>query len=76
MRSHFLRQLRVALLEDFNAELVLACRVAVLTAAGYRGSEIRRQLACAPAEFEAARARVKRVALRLDPLRPDEMGQA
>lgn len=63
----FLRHLKQALLEDFESELVLACKVAVLQAAGHRRSEITRILSdAAPAALRAAEARVKRAAEKLD----------
>lgn len=64
--SAFLRSLRRALLEDFEAELVLACKIAVLSAAGYRRAEIARVLNAPQASLRAAELRVKRAADRLD----------
>jgi hypothetical protein len=64
--SPFLLSLRKGLLEDFESELLLSCRVAVLQAAGYRRSEIARRLTATPAQLRVAYARVDRVAERLD----------
>jgi hypothetical protein len=64
--STFLAGLRRALLADFEAELVLACKYAVLQAAGYRRSEIARMLEVGPAAIRDAELRVKRAAERLD----------
>lgn len=65
--SPFLLGLRRALLEDFEAELLLACRVAVLQASGYRRTEIGRLLGASPVALRLAEARVKLAAARLDP---------
>jgi transcriptional regulator len=55
------------LLLDFEAELVLASKVAVLQAAGYRRSEIARMLTTeTPAALRVAELRVKRASERLD----------
>jgi len=62
----FLLSLRKALLEDFEAELLLSCRFAVLQAAGYRRSEIARMLVATPASLRLAEARVKRACEHLD----------
>lgn len=64
--SAFLAGLRRALLADFERELVLSLKVAVLQASGYRRSEIARMLGAAPAAMRAAETRVKRAAERLD----------
>jgi hypothetical protein len=61
-------------LADFEAELLLACRIGILAAAGYRSSEIKKRLACGNADFEAAKSRVRRAARQLGSLRPDELG--
>jgi hypothetical protein len=65
-RSAFLGSIRTALLRDFEAELVLASKYAVLQAAGYRRSEITKMLDAPPAALRAAELRVKRAAERLD----------
>jgi hypothetical protein len=62
----FLLTLRKALLADFEAELLLSCRVAVLQAAGWKRSEIGRRLDVTPAALRVAYARVDRVTERLD----------
>jgi hypothetical protein len=59
-------QLRAAIRADFEPELVLACKYAVLTAAGYRRAEIRRMLGEPSAEVVKAEQRVKACAERLD----------
>lgn len=64
--SVFLSRLRRALLEDFETELILASKVAVLSAAGYRRSEIARMLDAPPAQLRLAELRVKKAAERLD----------
>lgn len=65
--SPFLRRLRRAILEDLEPEVLLACRVAVLQAAGHKRSEIARILhdVTAPA-LRVAEQRVKKAAARLD----------
>lgn len=65
--SPFLLRLRRALIADLEPDLRLACQVAVLQAAGYRRSEIARQIegVSAPA-LRVAEARVKKAARRLD----------
>jgi hypothetical protein len=63
--SPFLLTLRRGLLEDFEAELLLASRVAVLQVAGWKRSEIGRGLDATPAALRAAYARVDRVTERL-----------
>lgn len=65
-RSAFLRSLRHAILSDFEPELRLACRVAVLQAAGYRRSDIARMLDVTPAALRIAEQRVKRASEQLD----------
>lgn len=67
MPSPFLLRLRRALIADLEPELELACKVAVLQAAGHRRSEIARILtdASAPA-LRVAETRVKKAASRLD----------
>lgn len=45
---------------------MLACKVAVLSAAGYRRAEIARVLQAPPAMLRAAELRVKKAADRLD----------
>lgn len=67
MASEFLSRLRRALIADLEPELTLACKVAVLQAAGHRRSEIARILTgtSAPA-LRVAEGRVKRAADRLD----------
>lgn len=73
--SHRLRALRGAMLLDFEPELILACRVAVLATAGHRDAGIRRQLDCAPRDFVHAKERLlKRAAPRLDSVGPEELG--
>lgn len=64
--SPFVLTLRKALLADFEAELLLSCRVAVLQAAGWKRSEISRRLDATPAALRIAYARVDRVTQRLD----------
>lgn len=64
--SVFLASLRRALLDDFEDELVLASKVAVLQASGYRRSEIARMLGASPAALRLAEQRVKRAAEHLD----------
>jgi hypothetical protein len=64
--SPFLLELRRRLLQDFEAELLLSCRVAVLQAAGWKRSEIGRRLEATPAALRIAYARVDRVTERLD----------
>jgi hypothetical protein len=64
--SAFLGSLRRALLDGFEAELVLASKVAVYQAAGYRRSEIARLLDATPAALRLAELRVKKAAGRLD----------
>jgi hypothetical protein len=67
MASEFLSRLRRALIQDLEPEIKLAQQVAVLQAAGYRRSEIARQLATASAPaLRIAEARVKRAAELLD----------
>lgn len=68
-----LQHLRAALLEDFEDELLLACRLAVLLAVGYRDAEIRRKLGASLAEYTRAKDRVKRAAGGLDSVGPDEL---
>lgn len=58
--------LRRALLDDFESELLLACRVAVLHASGYRRAEIGRMLDAPPAALRLAELRVKRASVKLD----------
>jgi hypothetical protein len=58
--------LRRALLDDFEGELVLACKVATYQAAGYRRSEIARLVPESPAALRSAEARVKKAAEHLD----------
>jgi transcriptional regulator len=64
--SPFLAALRRALLDDFEVELELSCKVAVLQAAGYRRSEIARILDATPAALRSAIGRVEKAAARLD----------
>jgi ABC-type lipopolysaccharide export system ATPase subunit len=64
--SPFLLSVRKAMLDDFEGELLLACKVAVLSAAGHRRSEIARLLDAPPAALRVAEARVKRACERLD----------
>jgi hypothetical protein len=61
-QSPFLRALRAALLEDFEPELLLACRVAELAAVGYDRSEILRTLDVTQGQYMAADVRLRRVA--------------
>jgi hypothetical protein len=66
-RSPFHARLRREVLNDLEPDVLLACRVAVLQASGYRHSEIARRLPDAtPAQLRTAEARVKRIAERLD----------
>lgn len=65
-RSPFHAALRRAILDDFEPELMLACRVAVLQAAGFRRSEIARRLEVSPSVLRVAEQRVKRAAERMD----------
>lgn len=54
------------MLADLEPELLLACKVAVLQASGYRRSEIAQMLEAAPAALRLAELRVKSAAERLD----------
>lgn len=65
-QSSFLRRLRRAVLEDFESELLLVERLAVLRAAGYKRSEAARFLDVSPAEMTAAEKRLKAAAEHLD----------
>jgi hypothetical protein len=65
--SRFLGHVRRAVLQDFEPELLLCEKVAVLQAAGYKRSEIARMLdAATPAALKAAELRVKVAAERLE----------
>jgi hypothetical protein len=48
------------MLADWEPELVLALRVAILEAHGYRYGEVLSRLGCSAAELRCARARVNR----------------
>ena len=61
-----LHHIRKAILADFERELVLCQKVAVMQACGFRHSEIARRLDTTPVELRNAEARVKRAAERLD----------
>jgi hypothetical protein len=64
--SDFLASVRQSLLDDFEPELALACKVAVYRAAGYRHSEIGRMLEASPAALHSAEQRLKKAAERLE----------
>lgn len=66
IQSPFLLRLRKALIQDLEPELLLAQRVAVLQAAGYRRSEIARRLDASAPALRVAETRVKKAAKRLD----------
>jgi hypothetical protein len=64
--SNFVRDLRQALLEDLEPELLLACRVATLMAAGWwKSAEIAAYLGCTTLEVARARKRLERAAAHL-----------
>jgi hypothetical protein len=65
-RTPFLRGLRTAILLDFEAELLLCERYAVLAAAGFRKGEITQMLAASPAAIKSAEQRVKNASSRLE----------
>ena len=66
-RSRFLSHIRAAVLEDLEPEIVLAQKVAVLQACGFRRTEIACKLdAETPAALRLAEQRVKKAAERLD----------
>jgi hypothetical protein len=61
----YLRSLRAAFLDDFEEELVLACKVAVLlSAGGYKYAQIRRMLDIDEATFKRTLERVPRASAR------------
>jgi hypothetical protein len=65
--SSFLRSVRRAVLDDFEAEVQLCEKVALLRACGFKPSEIRRKLDYAtPSEVRLAETRVKAAAEHLD----------
>ena len=65
-RSSFRADLRRAMLEDFEPDLLLACRYAVLRAAGFSKIEVSRKLDVTPHALRLAEQRVTRAAERLD----------
>jgi hypothetical protein len=65
-RSPLLRGVRRAVLQDFEAELALCERVAVLLGAGFKRTEIVRMLATTPGKVKAAEYRLRRAVEILD----------
>jgi hypothetical protein len=71
--SNFVRDLRQALLDDLEPEILLACRVAALMAAGWlKGTEIAAYLGCTTLDVDRARRRLKRAAAHLGSVPIDE----
>jgi hypothetical protein len=68
-----LARLRQAIIEDLEPELLLACRVACLLAAGHQHTAIARQLGANEADMRVAEMRVKRAAKRLEAPARDEL---
>jgi hypothetical protein len=68
-----LARLRRALIEDLEPELALACKVAVLLAAGHTRAAIARQLGADAAQMRVADMRVRRAAKRLEQGERDEL---
>jgi hypothetical protein len=65
-KTQLLRDLRAAMLADFEPELQLAEKFAVLFAGGHTRSDIARLLDVTPAALKVAEARVKSAAGRLE----------
>ena len=66
-RSTFLQSVRAAALADFESELVMIERIAVLRAAGFKRTEVSRLLGVTDtAAFKRLEARLESAAERLD----------
>lgn len=65
--SPFLRRLRNAIIGALEPQIDLACKVAVLRAAGFRRSEIADRTGATPVQLKQALDLVEHAAERLDP---------